>query len=170
MKKYLFLLSIVWLISSCCSKQDECECRPVVLNFRFECFTEKELADFRIIKYDSATSKQVSMESIDFIRPRSGDPQYNINIETDTKYDITFVNSPLGISRFFSDFQYSIVDDPVQCYDCATKMRYKTCTRLGYINFMVNGRSAKDFRTIEGIDPTIFQGFNIKNCSDSYIK
>lgn len=170
MKKYLLLLCIVWLISSCCSKLDDCKCPVLDLDFIFECFTEKELADFRIIKYDSATGKQVSIESIDFIRPRSGGAQYNINVDSDTKYDIKFENKHLAISRRFSDFKFSIVDDPKPCDDCKTKVRYKTCKRLGSINFMVNGKPAKDFRSSEGIDPSIFQGFNIKDCPQSSIK
>lgn len=167
MKKYLLFLGVVWMISSCCSKQEDCKCPLLVLNFVFECFSEKELSDFRIIKYDSTTGTLVSSENLNFIRT-SGTAQHNINLETDTKYDIEFVNKPLGIYRRFSKFNFAIVDNPLRCYDCKTKIRYKTCRQSGSINFLVNGRPIYTVGNLRSEESTYFKGFNEKNCNAGY--
>ena len=161
--KNFFLIIIIALIGSCCSKQEDCKCRMLIMNLAFECYSEKELSDFQIIKYDSSTGSKISSTKIDFIRPSSGGAQYNINLETDTKYDIEFVNRPLGISRRFSEFTFAIADYPQQCADCKTKIRYKTCHETRYINFLVNGKPPIK-KTNRSDDPTMFYGLNQENC------
>lgn len=162
MKKLLLFSCIVVMLDSCCSKQETCKCSPLIMNFMFDCYTEKELSDFQIIKYDSATGKLISSEKIHFIRPKFGGAQYNINLDTDAKYDIEFANKPLGISRRFTDFKFFMEDAPKPCYDCKTKMRYKTCKEMSRITFLVNEQPVNS-------GDTNFESIYKNNCRPGYL-
>lgn len=168
MKKYILIVLILALIGSCCTKEDNCKCPPLTMSFTFDCFTEKELANFEIIKYDSTSGKQISTEKMIINHDDRFGNSYEINLETDTKYKIAFLNRPLGISRLFYNFRYSVDDSPLRCYDCKSKTRFKTCNKVAYVSCLVNGIPIDKKSTRRIDDSTYFQGVNIKNCPPFY--
>lgn len=143
MKKITILL-LCSLLNACCSKEETCICSKPILNFVFQCFNEDELANFRIMKYDTTNGRLISNEPIPYFITNQKNAQMNIDIQ-ELKYTIVIQNSPLGINRSFSKGKYILVDKPTRCYDCKTKIHYKACKEVSGISFLVNNRPIAEF-------------------------
>jgi hypothetical protein len=165
MKKNTLVLLLLFCLGSCCTKEDTCLCPTLDMELRFECYTDKEVGNFEIIRYDSTTFNIVSNENMNLKKNSNATAFYNISLENDTKYIIEIVNKPLGISRVFSRIKYWVYDFPFECSDCKTRFRYKSCNRVEGMNYLVNGKPIDKKKNGE---PTLFETTNLKNCFPGY--